>query len=156
MEDPRKVARTSLIEIAGREGYERLVESLGEYSRQDSPRLRYWHETLLSKLNEATGILITDFAAAQALLLHCHIHNEPLQWLEGRMVPELPVHSPEYLAAEEQLFPHSHEVEFGRLPSQKGGIVQVLSCPACRAARHMWAEQRPNNSFKPKPLRGSA
>ena len=139
MEDPRKIARASLIALAGRDGYERLVESIGEYSRQDSPRLRYWHEALLAKLNEATGILINDFSSAKALLLHCHVHNEPLQWLEGRMTPERPVHSPEYRAAEEQLFPHSHEVEFGRLPSQKGSATQVFSCLSCIAARRRWA-----------------
>ena len=139
MEDPRKTARASLIALAGRDGYERLVESIGEYSREDSPRLRYWHEALLAKLNEATGILVNDFPRAKELLLHCYIHNEPLQWLEGRMTPERPVHSPEYLAAEEQLFPHSREVEFGRLRSQKGGVAQVLSCPSCIAARRRWA-----------------
>jgi hypothetical protein len=144
----RKSAREALIEITGRERYEHLINSLGHYSLDETPRLRYWHESLLEKLAQTTGISTLDFTSAKDLLLHCDVHNQELKWIEGWLTTGNPEHTNQYLDAMVRLFPHSHEVEFGRSRSQKGKVSKIFCCESCIAARKEWVSQKTNGSFK--------
>ena len=156
MEASRESATRALLAVAGPESFRRFIEALDSYRSEPSPRLRYWQESLWEKAQVTGQFAVNDFRAICDLLLVCYVHEQPLEWRETHAVVGLPQHTDDYLAAEPELFPHSHEVEFSANQARKGGSGRVLSCSGCIAARREWSGQWSNNSFKPKPLRGSA
>ena len=157
MDSNRKLARTALIDSEGREVYEKLLRSLAGYVESEDRRLRYWQEAVLARLEANASIRISRFEEAVDLLLVCDVHGQPIAWSEGRKVSgEETRHSEEYVAAENELFPHSQEVVWVAGPVPGARTIRVLSCPGCLEARRRWAGQLPNNSSKPTPLRGAA
>jgi hypothetical protein len=157
VDSKRQLARQVIISSEGREDYEKLLLSLARYAESNDTRLRYWQEAIFRRLESETGMSVLTFDQATQLLLVCHVHCLPIVWAEGRKASGAqPEHSPDYLAAESDQFPHSREVVWvpGHVPGSR--VIRVLSCPGCVEARRQWAGQLPNNSFKPKPLRGSA
>jgi len=153
----RQLARKTIVESEGREVYEKLLRSLAGYVETKETRLRYWQEALFRRLQAAASISVASFDEAVELLLVCDVHDQPLEWAEGRKASgEEPSHSPEYIAAEAQQFPHSQEVVWVSGPVPGSRAIRVLACPSCVDARRRWAGQLPNNSSKPTPLRGAA
>ena len=157
MDATRRRARSALISSLGRDAYEKLLRSINDYAAGEHPRLRWWQESLFRRLAPNVGVLIADLHTAIDVLLVCHVHGERIAAAKGCLVAgSAPSHSSEYLVAEEQLFPHSQEVDW--VQNRKIGRRQtaVLSCSCCVQARKRWAGQLPNNSSKPTPLRGAA
>ena len=156
MEASRESATKALLAVAGPERFRKFIEALDLYRSEPSPRLRYWQESLWDKAQATGNFLVNDFQSICDLLLVCYVHEQPLEWRETHAVVGSPQYSSDYLAAEPVLFPHSHEVEFTFNPARKGGSGRVFACSGCISARREWSGQWSNNSFKPKPLRGSA
>jgi len=126
-----------------RELRQQLAKFLGEdrfrkFVRQGiEPRLKYWQERELELFFSANPAASRDPEDLLRACRICEVHGVELESTMARTTEACVLHSPSYLSAKAELFPHAC-LDLVMVAPGSPQEIQAFFCPACRVASGAW------------------